>query len=117
MKRINSDAPGRPDQQSSFVMGATLGKDEPRDGTGSISRPLVQLRRPRLPSRSLEEIYGLPPQALLIPAEAGLVTRLTESALAVRRSKGQWPPYVKFGRLVRYGLATLLTPPDQWGAP
>jgi hypothetical protein len=33
----------------------------------------------------------------------------------VRRSKGQWPPFVKFGRLVRYGLGDLLTPPSQGG--
>jgi hypothetical protein len=67
--------------------------------------------RPKLAPRSLEEVYRLPPQALLTPAEAGLVTRLTESALAVRRSKGQWPPYAKFGRLVRYVMEDVLTPP------
>ncbi len=71
--------------------------------------------RPRLSSRPLEEIYKLPPHALLTPAETALVTRLTQSALAVRRSKGQWPPFIKFGRLVRYGLGGLLTPPDQRG--
>jgi hypothetical protein len=68
--------------------------------------------RPRLAPRSLEEIYRLPPNALLTPAETALVTRLTESALSVRRSKGQWPPFSKFGRLVRYGLGDLLTPPE-----
>lgn len=72
--------------------------------------------RPRLSPRPLEEIYKLPPHALLTPAETELVTRLTQSALAVRRSKGQWPPFIKFGRLVRYGLGGLLTPPDQRGA-
>jgi hypothetical protein len=69
--------------------------------------------RPRLAPRSLEEIYRLPASALLTPAETALVTRLTESALSVRRSKGQWPPFIKFGRLVRYGLGDLLTPPNQ----
>jgi hypothetical protein len=72
--------------------------------------------RPRLGPRPLEEIYRLPPHALLTPAETELVTRLTQSALAVRRSKGQWPPFIKFGRLVRYGLGSLLTPPDPRGA-
>jgi hypothetical protein len=72
--------------------------------------------RPRLSPRPLEEIYRLPPHALLTPAETELVTRLTQSALAVRRSKGQWPPFIKIGRLVRYGLGSLLTPPDQRGA-
>jgi hypothetical protein len=76
----------------------------------------VSAPRPRLGPRPLEEIYRLPPHALLTPAETELVTRLTQSALAVRRSKGQWPPFVKFGRLVRYGLGSLLTPPDQRGA-
>ncbi len=66
--------------------------------------------RPRLAARSLEEIYRLPTNALLTPAETALVTRLTQSALSVRRSKGQWPPFVKFGRLVRYGLGDLITP-------
>jgi hypothetical protein len=64
--------------------------------------------RPRLPARPLDEIYKLPPHALVTPPEAGLLTGLTVSALAVRRSKGQWPPYVKFGRrLVRYVLGQL----------
>ena len=71
--------------------------------------------RPRLAPRPLEEIYRLPPNALLTPAETALVTRLTESALSVRRSKGQWPPFIKFGRLVRYGLGELLTPPCEGG--
>jgi hypothetical protein len=72
--------------------------------------------RPRLSPRPLEEIYKLPAHALLTPAETESVTRLTQSALAVRRSKGQWPPFIKIGRLVRYGLGGLLTPPDQRGA-
>jgi hypothetical protein len=67
--------------------------------------------RPRLPARALDEIYRLPAKALLTPEETALVTRLTPSALSVRRSKGQWPPFVKFGRLVRYALGDLLTPP------
>lgn len=71
--------------------------------------------RPRLAPRPLEQIYSLPANALLTPAETALVTRLTESALSVRRSKGQWPPYLKFGRLVRYGLGGLLTPPSEGG--
>jgi hypothetical protein len=69
--------------------------------------------RPRLAARSLEEIYRLPANALLTPAETELVTRLTQSALSVRRSKGQWPPFMKFGRLVRYELGDLLTPPNK----
>ena len=67
--------------------------------------------RPRLPPRPLDEIYRLPPHALVTPPEAGLVMGLTVSALAVRRSKGHWPPYVKFGRLVRYVLGELLAFP------
>lgn len=73
--------------------------------------------RQRMAPRPLDEIYKLPPHALLTPTEAGLVTRLTVSALAVRRSKGQWPPYAKFGRLVRYALEAVLTPPDQRSVP
>jgi hypothetical protein len=76
-------------------------------------RASVKKERPRMAPRSLKEIYGLPAKALLTPAETSLVTRLTEPALSVRRSKGQWPPFVKFGRLVRYGLGDLLTPPDE----
>ena len=65
--------------------------------------------RPRLPPRALDEIYKLPPNALLTPPEAGLVTRLTEAALAARRSKGEGPPYVMYGpRCVRYVLGQLL---------
>ncbi len=71
--------------------------------------------RPRLSPRTSEEIYKLPPQALVTPAEGELVTQLTQGALAVRRSKGQWPPFIKIGRLVRYRLGSLLTPPDERG--
>jgi hypothetical protein len=67
---------------------------------------LAPRRRPA--SRSLEEIYKLPDVALVTPAEAGLVVRVTESALAVRRSRGEWPRYIKFGRLVRYRIKNLL---------
>jgi hypothetical protein len=74
-----------------------------------------EAKRPRLAPRSLEQIYSLPASALLTPAETALVTCLTESALSVRRSKGQWPPFMKFGRLVRYGLGNLLTPPSEGG--
>lgn len=82
--------------------------------TGSSERSNKETR-PRLAPRSLEQIYSLPAKALLTPAETALVTRLTESALSVRRSKGQWPPFVKFGRLVRYGLGDLLVPPSPGG--
>ena len=64
--------------------------------------------RPRKVSRSADELYRLPKVALVTPPEAALVTRLTELSLAVRRHKGQWPPYVKFGRLIRYRLGDLL---------
>jgi hypothetical protein len=67
-------------------------------------------KRRRLPSRPLEELYRLPSHALVTAPEASLVTRLTESALAVRRSKGQWPEYVKIDGLVRYRLGALLNP-------
>ena len=66
--------------------------------------------RPRLPCRSLEELYRLPLDAIVTAEEASLVTRLTVSALAVRRVKKQWPPYAKFGRLVRYQMGDLLCP-------
>jgi hypothetical protein len=81
----------------------------------SSKRTSAKKERPRMAPRSLEAIYGLPANALLTPAETSLVTRLTEPALSVRRSKGQWPPFVKFGRLVRYGLGDLLAPPSEGG--
>ena len=68
--------------------------------------------RPRLTPRALEELYKLPSQALITPAEASAVAQITESALAVRRTKGEWPRYLKFGRLVRYRLGELITAPD-----
>lgn len=79
----------------------------------SSKRTSAKKERSRMAPRSLEAIYGLPANALLTPAETSLVTRLTEPALSVRRSKGQWPPFVKFGRLVRYGFGDLLTPPNE----
>jgi hypothetical protein len=81
----------------------------------SSKRANAEKERPRMAPRSLEEIYGLPTKALLTPAETSLITRLSESALSVRRSQGKWPPFVKFGRLVRYGLGDLLTPPSHGG--
>ena len=83
--------------------------------TNSHQRSSAKKERPRLAPRSLEVIYKLPANALLTPSETALVTRLTEAALSVRRSKGQWPPFVKFGRLVRYGFGDLLTPPSNGG--
>jgi hypothetical protein len=83
--------------------------------TNSHQRSSAKKERPRLAPRSLEVIYKLPANALLTPSETALVTRLTEAALSVRRSKGQWPPFVKFGRLVRYGFGDLLTPPSSGG--
>jgi hypothetical protein len=68
--------------------------------------------RPRLTPRALEELYRLPDQALITPAEASAVARITESGLAVRRTKGEWPPYLKFGRLVRYRLGDVITAPN-----
>jgi hypothetical protein len=73
--------------------------------------------RPRLVPRSAEEIYKLPKIALVTPAEASLITQLTESALAVRRSKGEWPRYLKFGRLVRYRLGDLIDSPTAFPDP
>lgn len=70
-------------------------------------------RRRRPAARPLEEIYKLPPVALVTPGEASLITQLTESALAVRRSKGEWPRYLKFGRLVRYRLGELINAPGE----
>jgi len=75
--------------------------------------PAGSKQRSRMRLRPLDLLYRLPPSALVTPSEASAVTQLTESALAVRRSKGQWPPFLKFGRLVRYGLGELLTPPNE----
>jgi hypothetical protein len=74
----------------------------------SVRRDAASVHRPRPAPRSLEDIYRLPPIALVTPAEAALVAQLTESALAVRRCNGGWPRYLKFGRLVRYRLGDLL---------
>ena len=75
--------------------------------------PIASFQRPRAPSRALEEIYKLPGIALVTPSEASLITQLTESALAVRRCKGEWPRYLKFGRLVRYRLGDLIASPHE----
>jgi|SRR5262245_16125623 len=87
-----------------------------RDGntmmkTNNSRRAAASTPRQRLAPRPLEQIYKLPPAALVTPAEAALVAMLTESALAVRRTKGGWPPYIKFGRLVRYRLGDLIKAP------
>jgi hypothetical protein len=79
------------------------------------SAELASFQRPRAPSRALEEIYKLPGIALVTPSEASRITQLTESALAVRRCKGEWPRYLKFGRLVRYRLGDLIACPNEDG--
>jgi hypothetical protein len=79
--------------------------------TGELENFAAFSPRRRPAARSLEEIYRLPSIALVTPREASLITRLTESALAVRRSKGGWPRYLKFGRLVRYRLGDLINAP------
>jgi hypothetical protein len=68
--------------------------------------------RPRLPPRPLDQLLRLTPHAMVTAPEAGAVTQLTVSALAVRRAKRQWPPFDKIGRLVRYRLGALLTAPE-----
>lgn len=73
--------------------------------------------RPRPAARSLEQIYRLPPQALITPAEASAVAQISETALAVRRTKGEWPRYLKYGRLVRYRLGDVIRDPDAGDAP
>lgn len=73
--------------------------------------------RPRPAARPLEQIYRLPPQALITPAEAAAITQISETALAVRRTKGEWPRYLKYGRLVRYRLGDLISDPDAGAAP
>jgi hypothetical protein len=80
-----------------------------------LRRNAAMLSRPRLAPRPLEELYRLPSQALITPAEASAVAQITETALAVRRTKGDWPRYIKFGRLVRYRLGDLITAPTDGG--
>lgn len=83
----------------------------------SIQQTAALTARPRLPPRTLEELYKLPSHALLTPAEASIVAQITVSALAVRRTKGEWPHYLKFGRLVRYRLGELVGLPTEGDAP
>ena len=59
---------------------------------------------------TLAPVKALDSGKIVTAEEASLVTRLTVSALAVRRVKKQWPPYAKFGRLVRYQMGDLLCP-------
>jgi hypothetical protein len=69
--------------------------------------------RPRLAPRPLLELYKLPGHAIVTPDEAEGISGITKSGLAVRRAKGEWPPYLKFGRLVRYRLSDLITAPNE----
>lgn len=66
--------------------------------------------------RSVEELCALPDDAILLPAEAAALINSTERTLAVRRSRGQPPRYLKFGRAVRYrkgdALGCLTNPDD-----
>lgn len=70
-------------------------------------------QRPRPAPRPVEQIYKLPLHALVTPAEAAAVAQISETALAVRRTKGEWPRYLKFGRLVRYRLGDLIEAPKE----
>ena len=73
--------------------------------------------RPRPNPRDLEQLYRLPLQALITPAEAAAVAQISETALAVRRTKGEWTRYLKYGRLVRYRLGDVIRDPDAGDAP
>lgn len=73
--------------------------------------------RQRPAPRELEQLYKLPLHALITPAEAAAVFQISETALAVRRTKGQWPRHQKFGRLVRYRLGDVIRDPDAGDAP
>ena len=79
----------------------------------TLLQTVASAPRRRPAARSLEELYKLPPVALVTPEEAAHVIQLTESALAVRRSNGKWPRYLKFGRLVRYRLGDLMIAPNE----
>lgn len=68
--------------------------------------------RVKAPPRPLAQVYSLPARAWVTAAEAASVTGLSEMALATRRSLGQWPPYHRIGRLIRYRLGDLLVPPS-----
>jgi predicted DNA-binding transcriptional regulator AlpA len=48
--------------------------------------------------------------ALLVPSEAAAFLKLSLSWLAKARKRGDGPPYIKFGKSVRYSEAALL----QW---
>lgn len=85
---------------------------------GNISRHAAATSaRPRLAPRSLLELYKLPGHAIVTPDEAEGISGITKSGLAVRRAKGDWPPYLKFGRLVRYRLIDLITVPNEPSDP
>ncbi len=48
---------------------------------------------------------------LLTESEAANFLRVSESWLAKARMRGDGPPYVKIGRLIRYGESTLVSFP------
>ena len=52
--------------------------------------------------RNIDELCSLPESAIMLPDEAALYLQMSREALAVRRSKGQQPEYLKHGRVVRY---------------
>ena len=52
--------------------------------------------------RKIDELCALPESAIMLPDEAALYLQMSREALAVRRSKGQQPEYLKHGRVVRY---------------
>jgi predicted DNA-binding transcriptional regulator AlpA len=51
-----------------------------------------------------------PVRALLTPAEAAIILRVSVSWLAKARMRGDGPPYIKMGRSIRYSQGALL----QW---
>jgi predicted DNA-binding transcriptional regulator AlpA len=55
--------------------------------------------------RSARELNG--PERLLTAKDAARILRLSPSWLAKSRMRGDGPPYVKFGRSVRYGEGDL----------
>jgi predicted DNA-binding transcriptional regulator AlpA len=48
-----------------------------------------------------------PPKVYLTPKEASEICRMSESWLAKARMNGDGPPFVKFGRAVRYEVTAL----------
>jgi hypothetical protein len=59
--------------------------------------------------RPLNVLLALPPHAWVTPDEAAIILSTTKNALAMRRSRGEWPHATKLGpRLVRYRLGELL---------